>query len=85
MPTVSSFFNIKIFMNWKEHRPPHFHAKYNEFEASIDLDGNIKDGYLPQKQKRLVLAWLEVHREEIYKNWVLAENKEELCKIEPLK
>ena len=85
MPSISTFFNIKIFMNWNEHRPPHFHAKYSEYEASFDLDGNVLKGYLPLKQKRLVLAWLEVHKEEIYKNWNLAENKEELCKIEPLK
>ena len=85
MPTISSFFSIKIFMNWNDHKPPHFHAKYNNYSAAFDLDGNVIAGYLPIKEKRLVLAWLELHREELNDNWLRAEKKEELCKIEPLK
>lgn len=42
-------------------------------------------GYLPVKQKRLVLAWLEIHREELFENWTRAEKGEKLCSIDPLK
>lgn len=30
MPEVSRFFGIVIFMNYNDHLPPHFHAKYQE-------------------------------------------------------
>jgi hypothetical protein len=85
MPELSRFYGIRITMNWDDHNPPHFHAKHGSYSASIDLDGNIISGYLPVTQKRQVLGWLEIHREELYKNWEKAENMEELCKIEPLK
>ena len=84
MPELSRFLGIKITMNWDDHNPPHFHAEYGSFKASIDLDGNIINGYLPVSQKRCVLAWVEIHREELYKNWERAEKMEELCKIDPL-
>lgn len=62
-----------------------FHAEYGEYSASISLDGDVLRGYLPVKQKRLVLAWLEIHREELFENWTRAEKGEKLCSIDPLK
>jgi len=42
-------------MDNKQHNLPHVHAKYAEFEASIDItDGEILSGELPRKQLRLV-------------------------------
>jgi hypothetical protein len=38
MPTISSFYGILIRMFFDDHAPPHFHARYGEFEATIDLD-----------------------------------------------
>lgn len=35
MPTISYFREIKIFVNWREHRPPHFHATYGGEEVLI--------------------------------------------------
>lgn len=32
MPTVSVFYGIMISMFYNDHVPPHFHAKYAEFE-----------------------------------------------------
>ncbi|MCR4948779.1 MAG: DUF4160 domain-containing protein [Treponema sp.] len=28
MPTISMFRGIKIYINWNDHMPPHFHATY---------------------------------------------------------
>jgi len=30
MPEISRFLGIIIFMNFNEHAPPHFHAKYGD-------------------------------------------------------
>jgi hypothetical protein len=38
MPTISAFYGILIRMFFNDHAPPHFHARYGEFEATIDID-----------------------------------------------
>jgi len=37
MPTISAFNGILIRMFFNDHGPPHFHARYGEFEATIDI------------------------------------------------
>jgi hypothetical protein len=37
MPTISMFYGILIQMFWDENAPPHFHATYGEFKATIDI------------------------------------------------
>ncbi len=70
MPEISRFFGIVIAMYYAEHDPPHFHARYNEWEAQVDIrEGIIIRGMLPSKQARLVLAWTEIHREELLQMW----------------
>ena len=38
MPTICSIRGIQIFINWREHLPPHFHAKYAGHEVSIEIE-----------------------------------------------
>jgi len=64
---------------------PHIHAKYAEFEASINLaDGEVLAGELPRKQLRLVQAWIELHKDELMADWELAAAGEQPYKILPL-
>jgi hypothetical protein len=50
MPTISRFYGIEIGMFYNDHAPPHFHAKYAEFEAEIRIDTlEIRDGQLPRR------------------------------------
>lgn len=37
LPTISAFYGILIRMFFNDRAPPHFHARYGEFEATIDL------------------------------------------------
>lgn len=54
MPIVSNFYGIVIYFFFNEHNPPHFHAKYNEFEALIDIKTlGVQNGNYPQKHKDL--------------------------------
>ncbi len=86
MPTISEFFGIKIFMYWDEHNPPHFHAEYGEFKAIISIqEGAITKGALPLKQLKLVLAWAEIHQEELLENWERARQHGQISKIDPLR
>lgn len=69
----------------QHHNLPHLHARYAEFEASIDIaDGEVLGGELPRKQLRLVQAWIELHRDELMADWTLAVSGELPQKIAPL-
>jgi hypothetical protein len=77
MPTISMFYGIiiRMFCAPEEHNPPHFHAYYGEY----------KEGNLPKKQLKLVLAWAELRQEELLADWMLAINSELPYKIDPLR
>ena len=80
------FRGIKIFMNWREHQPPHFHATYGGDEVLISIkELEVLDGNIPSKQLKMLLGWAAFHQEELMENWELAESKQELFTIEPLK
>ena len=86
MPTISMFRGIKVFMNWREHQPPHFHATYGGQEVLISIrDIEVLEGSLPHKQLKMLLGWAAFHQEELLENWMLAEKMQELFTIEPLK
>jgi len=82
MPIVSEFFGIKIYMYWAEH----FHAEYGKFKALVSIEeATVLKGALPAKQLKLVLAWCEIHRDELVKNWLSAQEHGKIAKIEPLR
>ncbi|MBP6635058.1 MAG: DUF4160 domain-containing protein [Paludibacter sp.] len=88
MPTISMFFGIIIRMYYapKEHNPAHIHVYYNEYTATINiLSMEIMEGDIPVRQLRLVLAWMEIHQEELLANWTLCQNGEKPFAIESLK
>lgn len=86
MPTISMFRGIKIYINWREHQPPHFHAVYAGQEIIVSIkDIEIIDGTMPNKQLKMLLGWAAFHQEELMENWLLAEAQQELFPIEPLR
>lgn len=87
MPILSSFYGITIAMFWDEphHSRPHFHARYGEHKASLDLTGEIIVGELPKPQLRLIQAWVELHVDELNANWARAVNEQPLEPISPLR
>lgn len=86
MPTISSFRGIKVYINWHDHMPPHFHAKYGSDEVIVDIRTiEVLDGALPSKQLKMLLGWAAFHQEELQENWELAAKKQELFSIAPLK
>ena len=85
MPEISRFFGIIIAMYYKDHDPPHFHAKYAGQRASFAIsDLRIIEGSLPRRAVSLVLEWAFEHRQELMENWQWAERGENLLKIQPL-
>ena len=87
MPELSRFYGITIKMLFSDdvqHNKPHFHVYYNEFNASIGIDGELIAGSLPVKQLKLVQAWAAIHEDELYKTWNKAVRNESFDKIPPL-
>ena len=88
MPELSRFFGIIIRMYaepFAPHHHPHFHAYYQEFAAVFGLDTlEIIAGEIPQKQRRLVEAWGELHREELRSDWELLQAGRRPQPIAPL-
>ncbi|GAB2948436.1 DUF4160 domain-containing protein [Aquaspirillum soli] len=88
MPTISMFYGILVAIMFEDndrHHLPHFHVRYQNFKASIAIeDGSVLAGNFPPKQLKLVQAWVEIHRDELFADWELATNGEELFRIPPL-
>ncbi len=59
MPRIESFSGIKIHLYNGDHRPPHIHATYGEYEVLVIIEtGKIYAGELPVKQLKQVLDWV---------------------------
>ena len=88
MPTISMFYGILVLMFFRDnrrHHSPHIHVRYQGSEAVISIeDGYVIEGLLPPKQLKMVQAWVEIHKEELFVDWELAVNGEVPFRIAPL-
>ena len=85
MPRISSFYGIVIAMYFDDHPPPHFHARYAEYEAQVGIaNGEVLHGDLPRRAQALVHEWVELHRAELIADWELASQGQPLATIDPL-
>jgi Domain of unknown function (DUF4160) len=89
MPAISMFYGIIIymyFMDNKQHKTPHIHVKYQEYEVIVVIpDGNVLEGSIPIAKMKLLLAWVELHKDELVADWELAVSGQQPYKIEPLR
>jgi hypothetical protein len=85
MPSIAHFRGITIYVYTEAgvHRLPHFHAYYGEYLASFAIDPPaLLEGSLPRRQSRLVLAWAELHQEELAENWQRVQDGQSPRKIQ---
>ena len=88
MPTLSIFFGIIVKMyneQGSQHNVPHIHAEYQDENIVVDLEGNILSGSFPKNKLKLLLAWIEIHHEDLLANWKLLSAGDGYFKIDPLK
>jgi hypothetical protein len=82
MPEISRFFGIIIALNYNDHPPPHFHARYAAQKAIIAIrDPRLLEGYLSPRVLNLVMEWAGLHRSQLLENWERARRGEPLVKI----
>lgn len=85
MPEISRFLGIIIAMYYNDHNPPHFHARYNNYQATISIENlALTEGTLPPKVLGIVMEWASIHKTELLQNWKLAKEMEPLNPIKPL-
>ncbi|SJM94760.1 DUF4160 domain-containing protein [Crenothrix polyspora] len=89
MPAISMFYGIIIYMYFndnKQHKLPYVHVKYQDDEVIVVIpEGDVLDGSIPKAKMKLLLAWMEIHRDELMADWQLAVAGEHPYKIEPLR
>ncbi len=85
MPIISRFYGISVMMFFKEHNPPHFHAKYEGCVAVFEIKtGKIMAGNLPPRAVKLVKEWVKLHTKELLADWSLIQKDKKPKLIEPL-
>jgi Domain of unknown function (DUF4160) len=89
MPTISMFYGILVAMMFEDnqrHNLPHIHVRYAGQKASVAIeDGSVLAGGIPPKQLKMVQAWIEIHKDELFADWELALAGEQPYSIEPLR
>ena len=89
MPVISMFYGIIVslyFVDNKRHQQPHIHARYQEREVVVSVpNGKVLEGRLPPAKMRLLLAWIEIHKDDLIADWELAVSGQQPYKIEPLR
>ncbi|GBF53751.1 hypothetical protein N0824_01608 [Microcystis sp. 0824] len=85
MPEISRFLGIIITMYYNDHTPAHFHVRYNQQKAIIDIKNlTILQGQLSPRILGLVIEWAAIHQQELKENWQLARLNKPLRPILPL-
>ncbi len=70
----------------KQHKLPHIHVRYGEEEGVFSIDsGELIEGSLPKNKLRLVIAWIEIHREDLLADWQLDVSGQRVFPIDPLR
>ena len=88
MPVISMFYGIIIRMQSEhggKHHVPHIHVICGDDESVFSLEGELLEGKIPTSKKKLVEAWIEIHKEDLQANWRLLDEGEQFFKIDPLK
>ena len=71
-------------MNFNDHDPPHFHAKYRNYQIIAEIETGIIEGKFPKRALSLVLEWYEKNKDLIMQNWNSIKETGNFTKIQPL-
>jgi hypothetical protein len=86
LPKISEFFGISIYVYYRDHGPPHFHALYGGDEVLVSIDDlSILEGKLSPRAMGLITEWATLHQKELQAVWRQARDHEPLTKIDPLR
>lgn len=85
MPEISRFLGMLIYMYFNDHKPAHFHVKYNDYRAKIKIaDFSLMEGELPPRVFGLVVEWAEINQKSLLENWQSLKETGTFKQIPPL-
>lgn len=62
-----------FFYDTDKHNLPHIHAEYQGQVGVYAIpDGRVLAGELPARKHKLVVAWIEIHQDDLMADWQLA-------------
>ncbi len=88
MPVLSIFYGIIVRMYREiggKHNVPHIHAEYSGDEVVVSLEGDVLEGSIPKNKMKLLLACIEIHKDDLEANWKILSEGDQFFKIEPLR
>jgi hypothetical protein len=72
-------------MYYSDHPPPHFHARYGEQKALVEIESmTVLKGRLAPRALGLVVEWAALHQKDLLADWERARKQETLVRIPPL-
>lgn len=70
MPCVKTIDSVKIYIYFRDHNPPHFHAIYAEDEELIEIKSlKTYAGSIPKMQRKKVLKWASQSKVFLINKW----------------
>lgn len=72
MPVISRFYGItiKMYLQTKEHNPPHIHAIYQDSMGSFLIEnGHMTEGDIPLKGQKLIQEFISCYQKELLEMW----------------
>ncbi len=86
MPEICRFYGLVITMYWRDHNPPHFHARYGGWFAEVDIQTlAVLRGGLPPRALAMTVEWASQHQAGLLEQWRRARHQQPLQSIEPLR
>jgi hypothetical protein len=84
MPVLSRFYGIVVYLNYNDHNPPHFHARYQDQEVMVEIQSGVVTGSMSKRALKMLFEWAEQHEAELMENWERARERRPLLPIPPL-
>ena len=88
MPTISMFYGVLIKMFFKDtdkHHLPHIHAEYQGNMGVYSIqNGDLLAGKMPPNKQKIIVAWIEIHNDDLLADWELAKEGKMPFKIKGL-
>ena len=75
---------LGISILYRDHEPPHFHARYGSHRITVGISDGHVTGDFPPRALRLVQEWRTLRSRELMDDWNRARNREPLSPIPPL-
>jgi len=84
MPEISRFYGIIVRMRYNDRPPPHFHVRYGNQDATVEIETGRIQGVMSRHALQLIWTWLDLHRDTLLEDWDLSRKQEALKSIPPL-